>query len=968
MDKTKLLLLAGISLAAICQPAAAQDAAPQGSAAEDESDIIVTGTRITANGDNQPTPVTVASTDALLKMSPSNIPDGLNKLPIFGLSRGTANLNNPTDNFTGNYLNLRGFGINRNLVLLDGHRMAPTSYTGAVDINTLPQMLVQRVEVVTGGASAVYGSDAVSGVVNFVLNKKFTGLKVEAQSGIASRGDAHSWRAGAAFGANFADDRGHFMVSFDHFQQDGLDDKESRKNGRGIYAIAGGGTAADPFRLVSNARAAVIDFAGTYYQPDFLFGVNPAAFQNFGPTGLLEDPNFGTPQGGGLFSGGDGFYGKGSSATADLKTDQAFARVDYDITDGISFYAQGNYAKARTFNNFYPNLLFPGLAPINNAFIPAATQAAITAQYQPAVDAGFLPPGHFFFARVFDSPEHALGVRAESESWMAAGGLNGKVGGLEWNLHYQHGVSKTVNTQVNNVLLGNLAASLDAVDQGLASGGTANGNIVCRVSVTNPTVYPGCVPLNAFGASPASQSAALDYITGDNNNVPKFTMDSVEASLNGTAFENWAGPVRFAVTGEYRRLKLDVTTNSPSGVFADCTGLSPFLCTPGATAVFRDAQITPISKSENVKEGAIEIDFPLLKDSGVGSLSLSAAARYTDYSISGSVTTWKVGGDWQIMDGLRLRATRSRDIRAPALYELFQPLTNARSGYADLHTGTSGSGTVATETGGNSNLVPEKADTLTVGAVFKPAGVPGLSFAVDFYRIKMNNAITLVDGRQQAIQKLCEDSNGTSTFCSLYVRPLPFSDRTAANFPTLVKLTTLNASSVKTWGIDGEINYSFSVGSEGKISLRGLVGYQPQLTTIFVPGSTPQLGAGAAATQATGGVPKLRITAFLGYSNPNWSIDIQERWRSSLKWNPDRTLVFDIPDVPAVAYTDITFTANVGEKKDKQIFFSVQNLFDKNPPVYLTAGTSGTPAFSFPTTSGDDILGRYFTAGVRLKF
>jgi len=954
MARMKLMLLGSISLAAISQSAFAQDAASTDNP-DNSGEIVITGTRITSNGDNLPTPVTVATTESLLKTSPSNIPDGLKKLPIFALSRGTANLNNPTDNFTGNYLNLRGFGINRNLILLDGHRMAPTSYTGAVDTNVIPQMLLQRVDVVTGGASAVYGSDAVSGVVNFILNKKFTGLKVEGQVGTTTDyGDARSWRAGVAYGTDFAGGRGHFMASFEHFQQDGIDDKESRPNGAAIYAVAGSGTSADPFRLITNARNSAIDFKGTVYNPaDF------SVYRNFGANGTLGLPTFGTPQTGPLFSGGDGFYGKGSSATADLKTDQAFARFDYDITDSITFYAQGNYAKAHTFNNFYPNLIFPMVVPTTNAFLPAATQTALNTLN------GF--PG-FFFARVFDAPQYALGVKADSESWLAAAGLNGKAGGLDWKVHYQHGVSTTVNTQVNNILPGNLAASLDAVDEGLAKGGAASGKIVCRVSVTNPSVYPGCVPLNAFGASAASQSAALDYITGDNNNVPQFTMDNIEASLSGTAFDNWAGPVRFAISGELRWLKLGVTTNSPSGVFADCTGLSPFMCTPGVTPVYRDAQITPISVSESVKEVAFETDIPLFKDTSVGSLNLNAAVRYTDYSISGGVTTWKVGGDWQITDSLRLRATRSRDIRAPSLYELFQPATNARSGYQDLHTGTSGTGTVAIQTVGNSSLVPEKADTLTFGAVWHPQSIPGLSVAIDYYRIKINNAISLVDGRQQSIQKLCEDSGGTSAFCSLYVRPNAFSDKSAANFPSLVKLTTLNASSVKTWGIDGEINYTFTVGNEGRVTLRGLVGYQPELTTIFVPGATPQYGSGAAATQGTGGVPELRLTGFISYSNPSWSFDLQERWRSSLKWDADRTLVFNIPDVPSVAYTDVTLTYNIGKSKDRQLFLSVQNLFNKNPPVYLTSGTSGTPAFSFPAVSGDDIIGRYITAGVRLKF
>jgi iron complex outermembrane receptor protein len=946
MTRTKLLLLGSISLAAFAQPAFAQDATEADSAAEaadDAGDIVVTGTRITTNGDNLPTPVTVASTDTLLKTSPSNIPDGLNKLPIFALSRGTANLNNSTDNFTGNYLNVRGLGINRNLVLLDGNRMAPTSYTGAVDTNTIPQMLVQRVEVVTGGASAVYGSDAVSGVVNFVLDKKFKGIKVEAQSGISDYGDAGSWRAGAAFGTDFADGRGHFMVSYEHFQQDGIDDKEARPSGREIYAIAGSGSAADPFRLITNARNSVLTFQGS----------NLFTGRVFVAPGVLGDPVAGIAQGGTLASGGDGFYGKGSSATADLKTDQAFARADFDLSDNVSIYVQGNYAKAKTFNNFYPNLLFPMIVGGDNAFLSPAAQAELGPV--------------FLYSRVFDDPNHLLGVRSESESWFGAAGLTGKFGALNWNVHYQHSESRTVNTQVNNVLMGNMLASLDAVDRGLFAGGPANGQIVCRVTLTNPTVYPGCVPLNGFGASPASQAAALDYITGDNYNIPTFTMDTVSASVSGAAFNNWAGPVRFAISGEYRKLTLDVTSNTPANVFADCTGIR-FGCTPGATPVFRDSLLQPVNVDETVKEAALEVDFPLLRNSAVGSLNVSGAVRYTDYSTSGGVTTWKVGGDWQLMDGLRFRATRSRDIRAPSLWERYQPTTRAQSGYFDVHTQTAGTGIVPTENGGNPNLVPEKADTLTFGAVFRPSGVPGLSIAVDYYKVKLNNAISVIDGRLPSIQNLCEASNGSSNFCSLYVRPNPFSDRTAANFPTLVRTVNLNASSVKTWGIDGEINYTFTVGGEGRVLLRGLVGYQPEFTTILVPGSAPQFGAGAAATQSTGGVPKLRLTGFISYNNPSWSIDIQERWRSSLKWNPDRSLIFSEPDVPSVAYTDLTLTFFPGKDKGKQVFFSVQNLFNKAPPPYLTAGTSGTPAFSFPATTGDDIIGRYFTAGLRFKF
>lgn len=949
MNHKKLYLCASISLAAFCQPVFAQTAVAGAAAENDENDIVVTGTRITANGDNQPTPVTVASTDTLLKTSPTNIPDGLNKLPIFALSRGTANLNNNTDNFTGNFLNIRGFGINRNLILFDGQRLAPTSPTGAVDTNIIPQLLLQRVEVVTGGASAVYGSDAVSGVVNFILDKKFTGLKVEGQSGISSRGDAFSWKGGAAYGTNFAGGRGHFMASFEHFEQEGLDDKESRENGSAIFAVAGAGTTADPFRLITNARNAAIPFQGA----------NLFSGRVFVAPGVLGDAVRGTPQGGSLASGGDGFYGIGSSATADLKTDQAFARADYELSDNVSVYVQGLYTTAKTFNIFYPNLIFPTIVGADNAFLSPAAQAELAAG--PV-------PGAFLYSRVFDDREHSLGVRSKTDNWIGSAGLTGKFGNFDWNVHYQHAESRTVNTQVNNILAGNVLAVLDAVDTGLFAGRAATGNIVCRVTLTNPTIYPGCVPLNGFGASPASQDAALDYITGDNFNIPKFTQDTISATFSGTAFDNWAGPVRFALSGEYRSLTLDISSNTPPTALADCTGIR-FGCTQGVTPVFRDTLLTPVNESENVKEAAIEVDFPLLRDSAVGSLNVTGAARYTDYKTSGSVTTWKVGGDWQIFDGLRVRATRSRDIRAPSLFELFQPQTGSSSGYFDLLTNSAGlNGIVSTSQGGNANLVPEKANTLTVGAVFRPRGISGLSFAVDYYRITLNNAISQIDGRLASIQSACNTSGGTNAFCSLYERPLPFTNTTAANFPTLVRIATLNASSIKTEGVDVEVNYNFGVGSDGRVSLRGLAGYQPTLTTILAPGIEAQFGAGAAATQGTGGVPKLRLTGFVGYSNSDFSFDLQQRWRSSLVRDATRSLVFSDGKVPSVAYTDITLTFFIGKDKRKQIFFNVQNLFDKNPPPYLTAGTSGTPAFSFPATSGDDIIGRYLTAGAKFKF
>ena len=910
-------------------------------------EVVVTGTRLVKNGDELPTPVTVVTAAELRLMTPSTIPDGLNKLPALALSRNASNLNNPSDNFTGNFLNLRGLGIQRNLVLLDGHRVPPTSYTGAVDVNTLPELMVERVEIVTGGASAVYGSDAVSGVINYVLDKKFEGIKGNAQYGVSSRNDAKSVRAGIAFGHQLAGGRGHFEASYEHFKQDPLSDKAQRVIGALSYNVAGGGTQANPYRLISNVRNGAFGFNGSVLFP------GPASGQQFIAPGILGAFTHGTNQGG-PESGGDGFYGKGSSITASQKTDQLFTRFDYDATDNVKLYVQGNYAQSLNENNFYPVLLFSrNGGPFNgapfvlidptNPYLPAATQTAL----------GGVP--FIAFGRAFS--DRQWGVSGQTTAWSAAAGLTAMVDRFNLGVHYSHSQTTVYNYFKNDLINGRLYAALDAVVN------PANGQIVCRAALTNPN-YRACIPFNPFGTSVDSQASSLDWMTGSNYNRPQFKLDDLEASIAGPLFDNWAGTVQGAASVNFRRQSMAVTAGSPAGELADCNGISPLNCQQGATPYISN-QITPVTASQTVSEGALEADIPLLKDKALAkALSLNLAARYTRYSTSGSVQSWKAGLDWQVTDSLRFRTTRSRDIRAPSLFDLFQPATISGSGYTDLHTGFTG--IVQTQFSGNPKLTPEKADTFTAGLVFHPASLPGFGLAIDYYDIKVKEAISNIDGRFLSIQKICEDTNGTSPFCSLYVRPLPFSNRTLANTPSVVKFQQLNASEMNLWGIDTEANYRFQVGG-GRVTLRGLVGYQPHYEVLIAPGIPALQLAGSASTQASGGVPKLRFTMMADYNVGNWSVSVQERWRHSLKWDNDPTVVYAIPDVASVAYTDVTFSLKFGENSRYDAFLSVQNLFDKQPPIYIAPGSAGVPGFSFPATTGDDVIGRYMTAGFRFK-
>lgn len=942
------LLLAGCSLGALAVPALAQDkptGAPssdtpvKGDAATKDGEIVVTGSRVVTNGNNFPTPVTVVTTDQLSKATPSNIPDGLNKLPVFNGSNNQANPGgggaSQDSNSAGNFLNLRGIGPARNLILFDGHRVPPSSAAGLVDVNMLPQMLIQRVDVVTGGVSAVYGSDAVTGVVNFVVDRKFTGLKLQAQAGISGYGDSASRRLGAAAGADLFGGRGHIEASFESYNSDGLSSNLDRKTSARIYTVTGNGTTASPYVLTADSRSLWINFNG---RPLF----SALSGYEFGQNGTLTPVVPGTPTSNAFIqSGGSGGWVEPANITASLKSNQAFARFDYNLASDIRFYAQGSYTETRNRYALAPFLYIFNVISADNAFLPANAKTILQNAGEPA----------FAFGKGQRNVA-PLAVDSQSRNIYGNVGIAGKLfGGIDFDLSYTHGENRLNYITRNNTNSARLAAALDAV---VGPGG----QIVCNVTLTNPGLYPGCVPINPFG--PTSESAAaLAYVRQDTNYVLTNKMDDIAVNLVGSPFRTWAGPVRMALSAEYRTQTLrSVTSNLPVAV--DCTGLR-FNCTPGATSVFVANVAGNAFGSQDVKEAALEVDVPLLTNAPLArSINLSGAVRYADYKTSGGAWTWKVGLDWHLTDALRLRATRSRDLRAPTLFDLFAPSRLSRTGYNDLHTGVNAVVNLLVQ--GNPNLKPEVADTLTIGGVFKPETSFGFSLAIDYYRISIRDAITSLSGASPDVQQQCDISGGTSPLCALTIRPLPYSNTTAANYPTALLVQNLNVSSLKSEGVDAELNLGGKVAG-GRLSFRGLVSYQPKLETQQTPGDLVINSAGAA------GQSKWRATAFVDYSSGPVSFSLQERWRSAQKQSGDPRLVFAIPDVPAVAYTDIGATFDVATARTKfQFFVSVQNLFNNAPPVYVSPASAGAPGYAFPAVAGDDIIGRYFTAGIRAKF
>ena len=928
--------------------------------AEPPADIVVTGSRI-ATVANSPTPLTTVTTAQLVRTAPSNLPDALRKLPQF-VGTSQRNSGNSGSNGAANTLNLRGFGAIRTLILLDGARVPATAANGTVDINTIPQLLIDRVDVVTGGASAVYGSDAITGVVNFVVNRKFEGVRTVAQGGISNFGDAASYRFGVVAGTGLLDGRLHLEGSAEHYHSDGIGNKLERPLGRRQIIATGNGSATNPFVGTPNSRVATFTPGGYFSLPRT---ANPAAgaLQGdyfFSANGVLSPFTHGLATGSaGLESGGDGGsgnlgygYGADSTLQASLRTTQLFARADFEVSSSIHTYLQGSYSEAFNAAVSFPQWFTRDILA-TNPYLPDAVRAGLAAN----------GTTQFALSRSLQNyPGNQ--VQGKTRNFNVTGGIEGRLAdNIRWNLYYTHAVTKLHQTTLTNLNQEKLIASLDAVRD-------PTGQIVCRVALTpqGRGRFPGCTPTNPFG--PTSITAgAYDYFDDPTFFDLTNKLDNFAGSVTAEPFSTWAGPVSVAVSAEHRRFSLNIDSDFIPTQLVDCAALNTPTCPARPPSVWTVNVVAPTFAKQNVTEGAVEVNVPLLRDKPFfKSLDLNGAARRTHYSVSGNATTWKVGLVWAVSDELRLRGTRSRDFRAPTLIDLYNPPQTSPTGYTDNLTNTAGSVTVQTQ--GNAALRPEVANTITVGGVLRPRAVPGLSLAVDFYKIKIDNAITNVSGASVTVQNECLRSGGTSPFCAFTVRPFPISNTTAANFPTLILSQPFNAARTRTSGVDVDLTYRTSApglfAGRGELDLRAVASYQPKLLSQPLPGAVVTDAAGAA------GLAEWRGLASIDYATGPLAMTVIERYQSSRNHTNDATLIFAAPKIPQTFYTDLTvsYSFGPGSAREKPVtaFVTVENLFNRSPHVWLQPGQAGGPGFNYAAPPDEDIVGRYFTFGVRTRF
>lgn len=942
------LSAAGVFIApfALAQEQTADDALQQ---------VVITGTNIVRDGYAAPTPVTVVGVDQFQQSATSNLADFVNTMPVFSNSQTPTNQYHQSSNGLAglNTLNLRSVGSSRTLVLIDGQRSVGSTTTGLVDINNIPQDLVQRVDVVTGGASAVYGSDALSGVVNFVLDKNFTGTKFTASGGATNYGDNPNWKFGLTEGFGFADNRGHFIFSGEVARDAGIRGVPRDWNNGGTAIITNPAYApgnGQP-QLIRRDQAAlyVATAGGIITNGPAGTPPNPLAGTAFGPGGTPTTFHLGSIVANPYTVGGDWASNPSNtiqSLTPEMKSERIFTRVSFDVTDNVNVFGQFSWAGTNTLGYNEPNFYFgPSLTvKSDNAFIPAAIVTRLNQLGLTQFNMGTLNA---------DLPD--WGNKTDRDTKRYVVGANGKFGMFgsdwTWNGYYQRG---TTDGTFQAVGVSNRTRYMLAID---AVRDPNTGAVVCRSTLTNPT--NGCVPYNLFGTGVNSQ-ATINYLEpfAPTQNI-KLTQDVWSLQASGEPFSDWAGPVSVAAGVQHRLEKVTASADSLSGQWFA-------------------ANYSPINGSYDVTEASLETVVPLIRDKAwAKAIDLNAAARATDYSTSGYVTTWKIGATYDITPDVRVRATRSRDIRAPNLSELYQAGAGGTGQILDDFRGRQGVQYRIVQSG-NLDLDPEKADNMGAGVVFTPTFIQNFSLSADYWRIDIDGAIGGI--QSQPIFDLC--FQGQSQFCS-FITPDP-SKLTAVPPSYTIVNSPVNLASQKASGIDFEASYRFNLGDlvsswAGNVDLRYLgTNYLKNVTDNRVTPPTDQVGAGIpkwnhnlTATYTDGGL-RWSLTGRLissGVIDPTYiecSSSCPAYTAAQLINNP----TVDDAHQPGVFYLDTSIGYDFSKSGDRdfQVYFNVQNLLNRDPPIVPLPLTGLVPYFSVQTNpSLYDVLGRNYRLGFRFS-
>ena len=981
-----------LGLALLSQPAMAQDADEDTAEAPATGAIVVTGSRISNPNLELASPVSVVSSDDL-ELAQTNVAEEfLRELPSAVPSVGSA-VNN--GNGGASFVNLRGIGSNRNLVLLDGRRFTPADTTGRVDLNNIPLAVIERTEILTGGATTTYGADAIGGVVNFITKRDFEGLEATASQQITELGDGNVFRADVTIGANFDDGRGNAVLSIGYQNQDAVyqGDRDFSLFNIGSFSGSPGGS--------SNAIPAVIvapdgpdaNTAGVVGQicDD---GVNFCAFDrpfNFNPYNIFLTP---------------------------FERFNIYSSANYEVSDDVEVFTQAVFSRQTVstiiapggsfFNTYQVNLNNPyipeALAQLfgdNLGLTPAQYAAARNTQFGATLPDGTANPDYVQFGTSVRRRTPEAGARTSDFTttlFNLSGGLRGGItDNINWEVSGTYGESEQIQKQGGFARFGRLQQSLLAIPDGA-------GGVQCI------DTSGGCAPIDLFGPlGELGSQEAIDYVFNLTQQVQTAaSLTQVQAFIDGDlGFGISATPISFAVGAEYRKYTASQESDEASK-------------TPGEV-VGGGGAAPDIFGSYNVKDVFGELAIPVIEDSFVRELTLEVGGRYSDYSTAGGKFTWKVGGTLSPTDWITYRGNYQRSSRAPNIGELFTPVTTNLSNLAvDPCAGTNPVGNAALTAvcvaqivangasqttaqnlignilqpaagqinvtgGGNPDVDVETATTWTIGAVIEP--LYNLSLTVDYWNIKVEDAITsptvddIVGGCYNA-------PSASNPFCSLIVRSATTGgiDGSPNEVPGLL-LNLSNLGTIKTDGIDVSLRYrtdltdtiGFRFSTDGTWTNRNKFKATP---TSIDRECVSYYSVNCGSIQPEFVVNTRATLSFFD------ELDLSLAWRylSGVEYEPLQraqtgdAFIGTLPDgVGPVVGQDVNFneigaehyfdlSARWAATENFEFVFTVQNLLDNQPTI--VGSDIGSTAFNsgniYPSTY--DALGRRYAAAVKLRF
>lgn len=931
----------------------AQDAATTTATRRDTDPIIVTGSRIMSAAIDSPNPVTVVGGEQIQALGQTNVAQVLQTIPQNSAFVTDDNVGLGNFNVGAQLANLRGlnpfFGT-RTLTLVDGRRFVPSTNGGAVDLNLVPSVMVSRVEVVTGGASAVYGTDAIAGVVNVILDKKMEGLKAQADYGITEEGDGEEWHFALAGGTSFAGGRGNIVVGGEYSKSKGIgictQERDWCAESYGQFTNLGYGSNGQPnFIIGPNALGSGVSQTGVFTQflngpgvANMMFNQAGTALVPFDPGDYVPVPDIS------YFNrqGGDGGMVGPYDATRlrpPVERYALYAHLEYEFSEAFIPFVDLSYGERKSSN--IQGSQGASLEPIfaDNAFLTPDMQAALANQ-----------GGIGFFNRNTNNLVDQVN-ETQNSTWRVVAGADGQLAdNWNYNVYYTYGRNDQSQRLNGNKVTSFFSWVVDAVDDG-------NGNIVCRqVLLGNPDAA-GCVPLNLFGYDNADPAAiAYAYRTLPEEFI--YNQQVLAGSISGNIGNGiGAGPIGVAVGAEYRHESGDVT-------HGNLPYYDQFLLTYG----------DDFSGKSDVTEIFGEVKIPLLQDSPMGQfLELDGAIRHswttstsgnTGDSRSTEATTYKISLLYDPVDFLRFRASRSRDIRSPGFRELYYGQTLFEGNpFASINNPFTG-GTpdpITLDAGGNVALDPEVADTWTAGIVLDPGG--GFRASLDWYEIKIKGAIGAIGG-----QRIVDTCFATDTLCDRIVANADYSNI------SFIDNNLTNIGAFTSRGFDFEVGYTMPDVMGGALDLRLLASYIYDLK-VDTGGNEIDYAGQSGPVQSFGDfntTPKLTAQAFLTWRSDSFTAVVSGRYVGKGRYNvtyigpdedgysPDLANSINDNSVEARFYTGLALTYRLGSDDQFEIFGTVNNLFNIAPPI--APGGNGYPT----NPVYFDTAGRSYRVGVRL--